>query len=325
MKIRDVELNSQVIIAPMAGVSNKVFRKILRKTFSGLICAEMVSDKAICYKNERTLRMIDVDNDEDLVSMQVFGGEVNSILEAAKYLDKHCNAKIIDINMGCPVKKVIKGNAGAALLKDPQLVYEIVKAVVDNVNKPVSVKIRSGFDLNSINFLEIGQMIEKAGASAITLHARTRSQMYLGSADYSHIKLLKESLNIPVIGNGDIKSVEDAIKMIEETNCDGIMIGRGMLGNPWLADEIDHYLKTGQRKEKIGADEKIKQAIEHLDELVKYDGEKNGVAQMRFHLAWYLKGLKNSGEIKTKLNSLKDVESIKEILSEYTKELMNDE
>ena len=317
LKIKNVELPSKVIIAPMAGITNSAYRKIYRKYMKGLICAEMVSDKGLFYQNKRTLNMIEVSEVEGFVSMQIFGGEIESIVKAAKFVDENSNCAIIDINMGCPVKKVLKAGGGANLLKDPEYIYEIVRAVVEAVSKPVSVKIRLGFDSNSINYLEVGKLIEQAGASAITLHARTRNQFYSGKADYSHIKLLKEHLTIPVIGNGDINSVEDAIRMLEETNCDGIMIGRGALGNPWLVKEVEHYLEFNEYLEKPSKEEIINQAIEHLELLVSELGEKIGVIQMRGLGAWYLKGLKDNAITRQKLNKANTKEEMVNIFKDY--------
>lgn len=269
--------------------------------------------------------MIQVDKTEGVVSMQIFGGTIESLVNAAKFVDENSDCAIIDINMGCPVKKVLKTGGGASLLKDPQYIYEIVKAVVDAVKKPVSVKIRSGFDYNSINFVEVGKLIEKAGASAITLHARTRSQFYTGKADYAHIKLLKENISIPIIGNGDINSVDDAIKMFEITNCDAIMIGRASLGNPWLIKEIEHYLKYNEYLNKPSNDEIITQAIEHLELLVKDVGEKIAVIQMRGLGAWYLKGLKDNALTRQQLNRAQTKEEMIKILNEYRLFLISSE
>ncbi|WP_423364197.1 tRNA dihydrouridine synthase DusB [Mycoplasma sp. P36-A1] len=317
MKIREINLPSKIIIAPMAGVSNHAFRKVYRKYTKGLICAEMVSDKAILYRNEKTLNMINVDKDEGMVSMQVFGGEVDNIVNAAKFIDENSNATFIDINMGCPVKKVLKTGGGSNLLKYPDKVKEIVTKVVNNVSKPVTVKIRAGFDFDSINYLEIGQIIQDSGASAITIHGRTRSQFYEGKANWDYIKDLKEHLDIPVIGNGDIQSVDDAIKMLEYTKCDAIMIGRGILGNPWLAKEIEYYLETGNRLEAPSYQEKINQAIEHLDLLVQEYGNKIGVTSMRSHGAWYLKGLSENARVRQALNTENTYEGMKKIFEDY--------
>ena len=317
LKIGNVTLASKVILAPMAGITNTAYRKIYRKYMKGLICSEMVSDKGLYYQNKKTLKMIEVSEAEGLVSLQIFGGEKESIIRAAKFVDENSSCAIIDLNMGCPVKKVLKTGGGANLLKDPDYIYEIVKNVVNNVKKPVSVKIRLGFDHNSLNYLEVGKLIEQAGASAIILHARTRNQFYGGQADYSHIKLLKEHVSIPVIGNGDINSVADAIRMLEETNCDGIMIGRASLGNPWLVQEIEHYLEHQEYLEKPSVEEIIQQAIEHLEVLVVESNEKIGVIQMRGLGAWYLKGLKDNAITRRKLNKANSKEEMINIFNDY--------
>lgn len=317
MEIKDLKLPSKVMIAPMAGVSNKAFRQVLRKYTDGLICCEMISDKGLHYNNERTLKMADIGLEEGIISLQIFGSDIQTMVEAAQYIDKETNAKIIDINMGCPVKKVLKTGGGSQLLLEPKKVKEIVSAVVQAVDKPVSVKIRTGFDQEHLNYLEIGKIIEDAGADMIVLHGRTRSQFYEGKADWNAIKELKKTLSIPVIGNGDIFSVDDAIEMLEQTNCDGIMIGRGIQGNPWLARDIEHYLATGERLPEVSASEKVEQALEHLDLLLNDLSEKHAVAQMRSQLAWYLKGLPQSSLIKNKLNQAVSVSEVKEILYDY--------
>jgi len=317
MKIRDVEIPSKVILAPMAGVCNKPYRKILREYMDGLICSEMVSDKAILFENEKTLKMVHVDEDEGIVSMQVFGGEVESLIEAAKFIDENSNCSIIDINMGCPVKKVLKSGAGSNLLKEPQKVKAIVEGIVQAVNKPVTVKIRAGFDMDSVNYLEIGKIVEEAGASAIALHGRTRSQFYEGKANWDYIKDLKANLSIPVIGNGDIQTLDDAIEMLEYTKCDAIMIGRGLLGNPWLAHQIEHYLATGERLDDPTPQEKIEVALRHLDMLVKEYGDKHGVTMMRSHGSWYLKGLRGNAHVRQALNKATTYEQMKAIFEEY--------
>lgn len=321
MKIRDVNLPSQLVIAPMAGVSNYPFRQILREYTDGLICMEMISDKGLNYRNKKTLEMIKIADNEHPISLQLFGGDVESIVKAAIYIDENSSCDIIDINMGCPVKKVLKTGGGSDLLKDPQRVYEIVSSVVKAVNKPVTVKMRAGFDTDSINYIEIGQLVEKAGASAITLHARTRSQFYQGKANWDYIKDLKANVNIPVIGNGDINSVDDAIRMLEETNCDGIMVGRGILGNPFLAREIEHYLKTKELLAPPSDEEKIKVALKHLQLSVDYYGEKLGVIQMRSHGAWYLKGIHNNAHVRQALNKAETYDEMKKVFTDYLMEL----
>ena len=317
MKIREVELKSKVIIAPMAGVTNKPFRKVLRKHMKGLICSEMVSDKALCFKNEKTLEMINVDLNEGQISMQVFGGEVATMVEAAKYIDEHCNCTFIDINMGCPVKKVVKTGGGAKLSTTPDLAFQIVSEIVKAVKKPVTVKMRTGWDIDSINYIEMGLLIQKAGAVALALHGRTRAQFYEGKANWDYIADLKKHLDIPVIGNGDVASLDDAIKMIEHTNVDAIMIGRGVLGNPWLAAQIEHYFETGLRLADPTPREKIEQAIEHLDLLMEDTSEKIAVTQMRSHGAWYLRGLNENARVRREINQVQTYQGMVNIFNDY--------
>lgn len=316
-KIREIEIKNNVVMAPMAGITNLAFRKIVKEFGAGLVYSEMVSDKAICYGNKKTIDMLQVDEEEHPVSIQLFGGEVDSMVQAAKFIDEHSNCDIIDINMGCPVNKVLKAGAGSNLLKNPQLVFDIVKGVVDNVNKPVTVKIRSGFDANSINAVEIAKLIEKAGASAIAIHGRTRSQMYEGKADWNIIKQVKEAVRIPVIGNGDIRSVEDARKMLEETNVDAIMIGRAALGNPWLIKQVVDSLETGEEVVEPTYQEKIEQCLIHAQRLLKIAPEKVAMAQMRGHAPWYVKGLKSSARVKNELSQITTYKELENVLYDY--------
>ena len=317
-KIGDVDIKNKVVLAPMAGISNNAFRTIAKEMGCGLIVAEMVSDKAIYYKNQKTIDMLYMTDFERPLSQQIFGSDKESFVEAAKFIEHNMKPDIIDINMGCPVPKVAqRAQAGSALLKNPTKVYEIVKAVVEAVNIPVTVKIRSGWDSNSINAPEIAQICEKAGAKAIAIHARTRSQGYSGNADWSIIKKVKESVNIPVIGNGDIKTPEDAKRMLEETNCDAVMIGRGVLGNPWLIEDTINYLENKALPKERTKEEKIAMIKKHLDYLLKIKPEKVAVAEMRTHTAHYLKGLPKASEIKNKIFKTTTKEEFNQILDDY--------
>ena len=296
--IGNVEIKNQVVLAPMAGICNSAFRRIAKEMGAGLIYAEMVSDKALLYKSKKTEDMLYMKDEERPISQQIFGSDKESFVEAAKIVCEKMHPDIIDINMGCPVPKVaVSAQAGAALLKNPDKVYEIVKSVVEAVSIPVTVKIRSGWDKNSINAIEIAKVCERAGASAICVHPRTRSQRYEGLSDWNIIKEVKESISIPVIGNGDIRSVDDAKRMIELTNCDAVMIGRGVLGNPWLIRDIVNYLEDGALPKVISKDEKIDMCIKHMNYLLSFKDEKTAVLEMRSHIAWYLKGLDGVNEV----------------------------
>lgn len=319
-KIGNVKLENNVCLAPMAGICNSAFRRIVKEMGAGLVFAEMVSDKAIMYDSAKTKDMLYMSEFERPIAQQIFGSDKESFTVAAKKVYELMHPDIIDINMGCPVPKVaIKSQAGSALLKNPKKVKEIVEAVVSSVPCPVTVKIRSGWDKESINAKEIAKICEKAGASAITVHPRTRSQGYEGKADWNIIKEVKENVNIPVIGNGDIKSVDDAIKMLSYTKCDAIMIGRAALGNPYIFKEITYYLKTGERLEKQSPKEKIEMCLKHFDYLLKIKDEKSAVLQMRTHAAWYLKGLKNNAIIKNKIFKCQKKEELVKILETYMK------
>lgn len=318
-KIGNVEIKNQVIMAPMAGITNLAFRKIVKEFGAGLVYSEMVSDKAICYGNIKTLDMLKVDEAEHPVSIQLFGGDVETMVRAAKYIDQNSDCDIIDINCGCPVNKVLKANAGSQLLKDPQLIYEIVSNIVKNVKKPVTVKIRSGFDKEHINAIEVARLIEKAGASAIAIHGRTRSQMYEGKADWNIIKEVKNSVSIPVIGNGDIRSVDDAKRMLATTGCDAVMIGRAALGNPWLIKQVCDSLDGEEDVKEPTYHEKIEWCLMHAKRLMKIESERIAMSQMRGHAPWYIKGLKNSAKVKNELARVNTYVELENILKKYEK------
>ncbi len=322
-KIGNVEIANQVVLAPMAGISNSPFRRICKEMGCGLIYAEMVSDKAIMYGNKKTIDMLYMTDFERPISQQIFGTDVSSFVIAAKYICSNMHPDIIDINMGCPVPKVaLRAQAGSALLKSPSKIYDIVKAVVDAVDVPVTVKIRSGWDSNHINAVEVAKVIEKAGASAICVHPRTRSQGYRGEADWSIIKAVKDNVNIPVIGNGDIKTPEDAKRMLDETGCDAIMIGRGVLGNPWLIEQTVAYL-NGDLVFQPNRLDRVDMCIKHLNYLSIVKDEKVARLEIRNHIGWYFKGLPGANEIKNKVYQCDSIHDIMQVLMSYREELLN--
>ena len=322
-KIGNIEIKNKLVLAPMAGICNSSFRRIVKEMGCGLIYAEMVSDKAIFYKNDKTIEMLKMTEEERPISQQIFGSDKESFVEAAKYVYENMKPDIIDINMGCPVPKVaVRAQAGSALLKNPEKVREIVSAVVECVPIPVTVKIRSGWDHNSINAVEIAKICEEAGASAICIHGRTRSQGYSGKADLNIIKAVKEAVSIPVIGNGDIVDCFSAKKMLDETGVDAIMIGRGALGNPWIFKEISEYLENGMIVDKPSPIDRIDMCLKHINYLSEIKIEKLVCLEIRNHIAWYLKGLKNSNEIKNKVYLTNNINDIIFILEEYKKEFL---
>lgn len=323
-KIKNVEINGKIVVAPMAGISNMTFRRICKSMGASLVVAEMVSDKAITYGNEKTFELLRMNDDERPISQQIFGSDVKSFVEAAKIVEEKMKPDIIDINMGCPVPKVaVKNQAGSALLKNPEKVGEIIKAVVGAVNVPVTVKIRSGWDQSSINAVEISKIAEANGASAITVHARTRAQGYAGKADWNIIKEVVNAVDIPVVGNGDVISCYDAKKMLDETGCSAVMIGRGLLGNPWLIKECVEYLESGKLPEVIDYNEKIDMMEYHLNKLCEDKTEKQAVLEIRNHLLNYLKGLPENKEVKNLVCRCKSRLEIVKVLENYRNELKN--
>lgn len=316
MKFKDFEVENEVFLAPMAGVTDLPFRLICKEHGCGLLYTEMINAKALCYDDEKTKKMLNIYEEEMPVAIQIFGSEPDYMGKAAEILNLYPNA-VLDINMGCPAPKVVKNGDGSALMRDPELAKRVISSVVENSEKPVTLKIRKGWDDENLNAMEIAKIAELCGISALTIHGRTREQYYSGKADWDIIKLLKSELSIPVIGNGDVASIEDAIKMKNDTNCDAIMIGRGAQGNPWIFDRISHYLKTGEIASLPSKEEKLDVAIKHMKLSVQEHGEFVAVREMRKHIGWYLKGMKNSARFRDDINKMENVDEVVAKLLEY--------
>ncbi|MGE8081831.1 tRNA dihydrouridine synthase DusB [Peribacillus loiseleuriae] len=325
LKIGNVEMTNPVVLAPMAGVCNSAFRLTVKEFGAGLVCAEMVSDKAINVKNERTMNMLYIDERENPLSLQIFGGEKESLVQAAKFVDKNTNADIIDINMGCPVSKIIKCEAGARWLLDPNKIYDMVSAVVDAVDKPVTVKMRIGWDDEHIFAVKNAQAVERAGGSAVAIHGRTRLQMYEGKANWDIIREVKNAVNIPIIGNGDVETPQDAKRMLEETGVDGVMIGRAALGNPWMIYRTVKYLETGQLMDEPGVREKMDVCVLHMDRLIALKNEDIAVREMRKHAAWYLKGVRGNAIARKGINECNTREDVVILLYDLVEEIEAEE
>jgi nifR3 family TIM-barrel protein len=321
LKIGDIQMKNPVVLAPMAGVCNAAFRLTVKEFGAGLVCAEMVSDKAILYKNAKTMGMLYIDEREKPLSLQIFGGEKATLVEAAKFVDKNTTADIIDINMGCPVPKITKCDAGAKWLLDSNKIYEMVSAVVDAVDKPVTVKMRMGWDSDHIYAVENARAVERAGGKAVALHGRTRAQMYEGTANWDIIKEVKQSVSIPVIGNGDVQTPQDAKRMLEETGVDGVMIGRAALGNPWMIYQTVQYLESGVLMDEPTVSEKMDVCMLHLDRLIALKGEKVAVREMRKHAAWYLKGIRGNAKVRNGINEINTREELNSLLSQLVEEV----
>lgn len=317
MEIGNIKLDNNVFLAPMAGITDLAFRILCKEMGAGLVFSEMVSAKGIYYKDKSTKRLMEVNSRERPVAIQIFGSDPDVMSHVvANYLNKRQDIDIIDINMGCPAPKIVKNGDGSALMKDPKLARSVLSSVVKASNKPVTLKIRMGWDHENINGIEIGKIAEEEGISAITIHSRTKDMFYSGQADWDFIKEFKENIEIPVIGNGDIFKPEDGIRMLKETKCDAIAIGRGSQGNPWIFKRILSLL-DGKVDKPPTVDEKISMCIRHLELLTKIKGEKVGVREMRKHAAWYLKGLKNSNEVKNNLNTINNKEEMKVLLENF--------
>ena len=318
--IGNIKIKNKVILAPMAGISNPAYMKICEEMGIGLVVTELISAEAISRENKKTFDMLNGINELNIpFAIQIFGSNPDSMAKATKMLcEKFPKVSIIDINMGCPVPKVAqRSQAGSALLKDVEKIKKIVKSIVEAANVPVTVKIRSGWDEKSINAVEVAKAIEEAGASAITVHPRTRAQGYTGEADWNIIRQVKEAVNIPVIGNGDIKSCYDAKKMLDETNCDAVMIGRGLLGNPWLIKTTIDYLSGDDKQKKVTLEEKVEMIKHHLNLLIKYKSPKTALLEIRSHISWYLKGEKESKKIKEKICKAKTIEETIKIIDDF--------
>ncbi|CAM3231226.1 tRNA dihydrouridine synthase DusB [Sporolactobacillus spathodeae] len=325
LKIGPIEMKNRVVLAPMAGVCNSAFRLIARRFGAGLVCAEMVADRGIIHHNKRTMNMLYIDDREKPMSLQILGGSRETLVEAAKFVDKNTNADIIDINMGCPVPKVIKCDAGSKWLLDPDKIYEMVAAVVDAVDKPVTVKMRKGWDDDHIYAVRNAQAVERAGGQAVALHGRTRVQMYEGQADWEIIRQVKASVGIPVIGNGDVRTPQDAKRLLETTGADGVMIGRAALGNPWMLYRTVKYLEAGILPPEPTAKEKIDVCLFHFDQLTKLKGEHLAVLEMRKHAAWYMKDLRGGNEIRKKINLSETGDELRLILKRFAAEATQQE
>lgn len=316
MKIGNVNLANPYILAPMAGVTDLPFRLLCKEQGAGLLCMEMISAKALQYKNKNTKALLAIHPDEYPVSLQLFGSDPKIMSEMAKMIEE-LPFQILDINMGCPVPKVVRNGEGSALMKNPELVHEIVSAVSKAIKKPVTVKIRKGFDDDNINAVEIAKIIEDAGGAAIAVHGRTREQYYSGKADWDIIRRVKEAVSIPVIGNGDVTDAASAEALVEQTGCDGIMIGRGAEGNPWIFKQILHYMETGETLARPTQHEVKEMMLRHARMQVEYKGGTIGIREMRKHVAWYTAGFPHSAKLRAAINQVESLQALEQMLNEW--------
>lgn len=313
LQIGNVTLENNLILAPMAGVTDLPFRLLCKEKGAGLLCMEMVSAKAILYKNKNTQALLEIDPRENPVSLQLFGSDPDIISQIAHEIEER-PFDILDINMGCPVPKIVNNGEGSALMKNPVLAGEIIEKTVKAIQKPVTVKIRKGFDDEHVNAVEMARVAQESGAAAVAVHGRTREQYYSGKADWDIIRQVKEAVSIPVIGNGDLLTAEDVIAMKEQTGCDGFMIGRGAQGNPWIFEQILHYFRTGEKLPKPSAEEVTDMILRHAKMMLEFKGEYTGIREIRKHAAWYTAGYPNSAKLRVAINAVENYEELERLL-----------